>query len=1176
MNKSDCNYGVCGLVALFHMPPWYPWLRIGKTGNINEILEKLRDKGLDIDDDFEVIRNKIQDSGEDREVRENALIIPLVLKKRIQDPDYESILEKVINSIVKKDSYWIKVNEAGEIASSLNRILVKEALKEENKQNIFPESIVFINIFSPKYAIKGEIINPRKGIDSSLIAEFISEYTKIVSDVINKIEISQKVSNKLDKGMLLLHVAFLLLEPIWYKTTSIVEENEKGIVIKRLLVPPADPRIPIHTIFDYINSILSTLLLLDGGCIVMVDLADVQGFISESRRLRDLWASSWLVSFLSWASIKDIVKEYGPGVLIRPPGRLHPFYSTMIMGAYLDNQDKEEDWLYAALGIPVQETAGEDYRWPALATVPSQNYIAVPRELCDNNEYRNKIIKSYTDAWHNLLKGALEEVADLINIQYNGKFGASGLVEEIEPPLSIRIYASKPEFNGSDEIERAIAYEKALLEIFVDRLVYKVTAPGRGAGENSYKLVNEIYNLGRVEYCLVCGKSLSIIDGEEIREKIRNNPAIAKHKNNEVIWSLLEREIFNEKFCPYCIVKRLLRRVLEKNNGLKYARDLVGLSLKDRRLPRWDSVNDFTTRLASIRGNYCENPIYKNILLENVRTKLSISNIIINSKHNNGSLTNTSGLDDFINEMRKLNVGRLDRPRELFEEFSKILEEKLNPSDDSSRHMIRTIAEYLWYIIWEGLISYSIIDNLIENSKNSYKKLFLNIYNIIKSFRDLPRRYGVLVADGDNMGSGLLLARLPKRAVIKNSESGDIAAPEDYLSTIAQIFRGEGGRNATAIANIIEERASQKLDSAVKRIISFSEKLKILKKHSPNSFNRTLYVYPSYHFTVSRALSLISQLDTKKVTEHGGQIVYAGGDDVLAIVPPATICSGENIFFNGLEIAADLRRNWWGEDPQFEEPIKGFIMLRSNKYILHVAPAPSAYGRSSALFLADALYPMWLTLSVARMLEELKDDFYQELNHNNSHIKIMKDMFVVASDSRGLSYTTAKPIKGLTAGTIDSVIKLLRIISGERLIAHNIYNDIITNKKIIIRILNKENIDLLGKFMINIIKENITEEGKRINNDKLSKSKEILRAIQQILYGNPKTINKFSLDLYLETKLSDPTERLHHLLTDYTANPFLDRENEKYPALNNNLLFSLFSVAYVYDSALPAPSTVKR
>ncbi len=87
---------------------------------------------------------------------------------------------------------------------------------------------------------------------------------------------------------------------------------------------PADTRIPDHSIWDHLDITAAIAGVLDDFGLFAVKIPAVQEFISNARKLSDLWAGSHMLSYLIFEAITSLVYEYGPDAIIFPHLRGHP------------------------------------------------------------------------------------------------------------------------------------------------------------------------------------------------------------------------------------------------------------------------------------------------------------------------------------------------------------------------------------------------------------------------------------------------------------------------------------------------------------------------------------------------------------------------------------------------------------------------------------------------------------------------------------------------------------------------------------------------------------------------------------------------------------------------------------------------------------------------------------
>jgi CRISPR-associated protein Cmr2 len=90
-------------------------------------------------------------------------------------------------------------------------------------------------------------------------------------------------------------------------------------------VQPADTRVPDHTIWNHIDlvSALHTALAGDAGgpdqpALLAMSFGPVQGFIAQARSTSDLWSGSHLLSSLVWEALKSVVSTVGPDCVVFP------------------------------------------------------------------------------------------------------------------------------------------------------------------------------------------------------------------------------------------------------------------------------------------------------------------------------------------------------------------------------------------------------------------------------------------------------------------------------------------------------------------------------------------------------------------------------------------------------------------------------------------------------------------------------------------------------------------------------------------------------------------------------------------------------------------------------------------------------------------------------------------
>ena len=85
---------------------------------------------------------------------------------------------------------------------------------------------------------------------------------------------------------------------------------------------PAETRQPDHPLPLHVALTAAAADALQGKpaipALLHFSFSPVQSFIAAARKTQDLWMGSWLLSYLSWVAIQTIADEYGPDVILYP------------------------------------------------------------------------------------------------------------------------------------------------------------------------------------------------------------------------------------------------------------------------------------------------------------------------------------------------------------------------------------------------------------------------------------------------------------------------------------------------------------------------------------------------------------------------------------------------------------------------------------------------------------------------------------------------------------------------------------------------------------------------------------------------------------------------------------------------------------------------------------------
>ena len=129
--------------------------------------------------------------------------------------------------------------------------------------------------------------------------------------------------------------------------------SSKGSHLGKLAkVLPADSRVPDHSIWQHLDltSAFSSLMgdwkneknMEADIALLEVSIGPVQEFIAQARSTSDLWSGSHLLSSLSFEALSLIVDEYGPDNVIFPALRGNPMMDEWLVKSF--SRGESDDW----------------------------------------------------------------------------------------------------------------------------------------------------------------------------------------------------------------------------------------------------------------------------------------------------------------------------------------------------------------------------------------------------------------------------------------------------------------------------------------------------------------------------------------------------------------------------------------------------------------------------------------------------------------------------------------------------------------------------------------------------------------------------------------------------------------------------------------------------------------
>jgi len=622
---------------------------------------------------------------------------------------------------------------------------------------------------------------------------------------------------------------------------------------------PADSRAPNHSIYDHLVQTSAIVSALPNPAFLLFTIGPVQSFISKARKTSDLWAGSYMLSYLIWESVKPLIEEFGPDIIIYPNLFGQPLVDRWLYFEIFKNspfanfdEPKFREWFEKWQNFE-QKKDNEGYLEQKLtiANLPNRFLAVIPY----NKNWGQSCEEKFKNKLKELAKKVYEKVKDFSQNQ--------NLQNDIEKHLLLyfQVYwIIMPWSNSGISPDDALSDYK---ELFSDKSeIYKTIE--QIANHPYYKPDYKPANVGTAYSLLLelleklLGARKSVRDFEQVEQpgekchlcgefevlwfvdNTHDWGDKTKEAKNDEIWENLSNKVSlkkGERLCGVCLTKRLFPEIIK---------DEFSLSEDAVKFPS-------TSEMASIGE--------KKRLNNDIKTKFQ-------------------------------------------QEFNKI-RQKLNLPSSISVPKLK--SDPLYDIDGQFLMKETYRDEYFEKEYgiDVRSQDFQDILNFLNQINP-SRYYAILQMDGDNMGKWLRGEFNPK---IKDT------IHEKVIDALIQFSEGKDKENLQ----------------------------KILCSKHPNS--------PSIHQAFSRKLAYFALEKVRKIVEdnHYGKLVYAGGDDVLALLPIEEV----------LKCAYDLQKKF-KEILGRKASMSAGILVVHHKYPLYLAlrkvneaekKAKSKYGKNGFCFI---------------------------------------------------------------------------------------------------------------------------------------------------------------------------------------------------------------------------------
>ena len=602
---------------------------------------------------------------------------------------------------------------------------------------------------------------------------------------------------------------------------------------------PADIRIPDHSIWEHKRITAAIAGALPKPAFLLFSIGPVQDFIVTARKTQDLWAGSYLLSYLSWSTMKVVAEAFGPDSIIFPDLCRQPFVDI---------------WLKDEKGLDIKMPDSEELSSPTLpnrflAVIPegSVKDIAEEAKIAVKNIFREicRTVKEKVEGRLNINSDKWDDIWQRQTEDFMETYWASVSIDDYKEFLDT--YKSLTGILSEWKFDHLLKeYEEKGFAPNIGTLygqVYCLTEKILG----TRKAVRDFSQQEEPNYkCTLCGVREPVHPGMYNSNNCSENFGALRGFWQETVMAKFPQIRKSERLCAVCLSKRL--------TAAAFFKERLGFEIH----PVFPSVSMVAT--ASFRKN-----VIKSFGDPEIKTRVN----------------------EFVNHLQALFSGKEDRMN------GAPLPMVRRMCDNEAAKQFAQI-EGNWF--FEDSFKESLEEEVPDSSEDVRKAVVISLRNLLKAVKeqniDLPSKYyAVIHMDGDDMGKWL------------------------------------SGENAPKINDILHPAVREGLDNSW-------DEFKEMKRP----------LNPSLHLSMSKALRDFSLHVVREIVEydHLGKLVYAGGDDVLALVNlrdlPEVMQKLRAYFSGSLMVVKDEK-----VENDFKEG-SGFVPLDGDGYPVNVGSRKQVQG----------------------------------------------------------------------------------------------------------------------------------------------------------------------------------------------------------------------------------------
>jgi len=776
------------------------------------------------------------------------------------------------------------------------------------------------NLFNP--SLKVEL---PENLDVDKIRDFAQEIRRILD----------RLERRDEAYRLVYHLFYSLYELVWI---------QKGL-------PPslAETRMPTHTAFDHLYATASVVNMLwpggDGvsGYLVEIDIPQIQRVVNAARKAGDFWAGSWLVSMLAWLAAWPFVWKYGPDVMIRPTLRLNPTYFYTLSHKLQRQKAVQQLFKSAVEGFFKQFWDVEGLEeLMTVALIPGTALLLLPLDAgAEVQEVEDAFREVQRVVFDWALTGAVEcsgikdELARESCLVFRDMFGDAEPAEE----MFLRV---------AGKVKRSLSQE-----VLTDLLPVRVTVVNL---KRAYECIVEFVRAGKKE----CREEGIAEEGLRLAEKLIK---VLREKNAPIGET--------PRYLAFDVALKALayKRRNERKRKLVLGKSWFSYSST---MPMREEYSRYVFYGRANSGFiYCSVCSAEPAIIHLPRDAEDPHAYSPQAKdmlRKEFGLVDEGEVESLVVQMRP---GEALGPlcltkRALYYRFSSWYAKRRGKFRlfDSTEDVA-----FAWYL--ERLYSDADVRTRLSNVSDVEAEAVMKYLGAKpKDVARICKQVGLGKCTAEqarqvfNRVVSRYLADAAERAYMKLCEdleskveavrvSGDILNFRSYFAVV----RGDGDNVGRLSRGLIDLTNYITFLNKLKEAEKTPEKLravynalaKILTELRQEGLG--VLVTPTYYAALSMSLMITALKDIREVTKYRGQVVYAGGDDILALLPAET----------ALIATRNLRSNYWGDEMGFHK-IGGYFFA---------APRLPGFGRSFSIRYVNIMDIMGAEIKEAtRLLEK--------------------------------------------------------------------------------------------------------------------------------------------------------------------------------------------------------------